>query len=265
MRKSMPSNPKGSTMTRREDFRLITGQGRYTSDCNLPGQLHAVFLRADRSHAEILRIDTSQALKYPGVIAVYTHADIKEAGFKSLPNPVGFPGRGGMAMHKPFFHVLAMDRVNYVGEAVAMVIAETAAIAEDARELIEIEYRDLPSVSHLDDALKPGAPLVHDSVPGNLAFDFESGDEQAVAAAFASATFTSKVTVDSQRLCGNAMEPRSLLVAFDAAREHYTMYTLLQGQGGMRGQLMHVSGLDKDQIELVVQDVGGSFGVRGPA
>ncbi|MEQ1773000.1 MAG: xanthine dehydrogenase family protein molybdopterin-binding subunit, partial [Burkholderiales bacterium] len=258
-------NPKGSTMTRREDFRLITGQGRYTSDCNLPGQLHAVFLRADRAHAEILRIDTTQALKHPGVIAVYTHADIKEAGFKSLPNPVGFPGRGGMAMHKPYFNVLAMDRVNYVGEAVAMVIAETAAVAEDARELIEIEYRDLPSVSHLDDALKPGAPLVHDSVPGNLAFDFESGDEQAVAAAFASATFTSKVTVDSQRLCGNAMEPRSLLVAFDPANERYTMHTLLQGQGGMRGQLMHVSGLDKDKIELVVQDVGGSFGVRGPA
>src|SRR6188768_3005670 len=122
MRKSILSLLKESTMTRREDFRLITGQGRYTADCNLPKQLHAVFLRADRAHAEILRVDTSKALKHPGVIAAYTHADIKEAGFKSLPNPVGFPGRGGMAMLKPFFHVLAMDRVNYVGEAVAMVI-----------------------------------------------------------------------------------------------------------------------------------------------
>ena len=252
-------------MTRREDLRLITGQGRYTADCNLPGQLHTVFLRADRAQAQIVSIDTSKALKHPGVIAVYTSADIAEAGFKSLPNPVGFAGRGGMAMQKPFFPVLAIDHVHYVGECVAMLIAKTAAIAEDARELIEIEYRDLPCVTSVDDALTPGAPRVHADVPGNLAFDFESGDEQAVATAFARAKFTSKITAESQRLIGNAMEPRALLVAFEPANGRYTMHTLLQGQGGMRGQLMHVSGLDKDKIDLVVQDVGGSFGIRGPA
>ena len=252
-------------MTRREDLRLITGQGRYTADCNLPNQLHTVFLRADRAQAQIVRIDASKALQHPGVVAVYTAADIAEAGFKSLPNPVGFPGRGGMAMQKPFFPVLATTHVHYVGECVAMLIAETAAIAEDARDLIEVEYRDLPCVTTVNDAMKPGAPLVHADVPGNLAFDFESGDEQAVATAFAKAKFVSRVTAESQRLIGNAMEPRALLVAFDAASGRYTMHTLLQGQGGMRGQLMHVSGLDKDKIELVVQDVGGSFGVRGPA
>ena len=252
-------------MTRREDLRLITGQGRYTADCNLPNQLHTMFLRADRAQAQIVRIDASKALQHPGVVAVYTAADIAEAGFKSLPNPVGFPGRGGMAMQKPFFPVLATTHVHYVGECVAMLIAETAAIAEDARDLIEVEYRDLPCVTTVNDAMKPGAPLVHADVPGNLAFDFESGDEQAVATAFAKAKFVSRVTAESQRLIGNAMEPRALLVAFDAASGRYTMHTLLQGQGGMRGQLMHVSGLDKDKIELVVQDVGGSFGVRGPA
>ena len=170
-----------------------------------------------------------------------------------------------MAMQKPFFPVLATTHVHYVGECVAMLIAETAAIADDARDLIEVEYRDLPCVTSIDDALKPGAALVHDSAPGNLAFDFESGDEQAVAAAFAEAGFVSKVTAESQRLAGNAMEPRALLVAFDAPSGRYTMHTLLQGQGGMRAQLMHVSGLDKDKIEVVAQDVGGSFGVRGPA
>ena len=252
-------------MTRREDLRLITGQGRYTADCNLPDQLHTVFLRADRAQAQIVHIDTSKALKHPGVVAVYTGADTAEAGFKSLPNPVGFPGRGGMVMQKPFFPVLATGQIHYVGECVAMVIADTADTAEDARDLIEVEYRDLPCVTNVDDALKPGAPLVHAAVPGNLAFDFESGGEQAVAAAFAQAKFVSKITAESQRLIGNAMEPRALLVAFDAASGRYTMHTLLQGQGGMRAQLMHVSGLDKDKIELVVQDVGGSFGVRGCA
>lgn len=252
-------------MTRREDLRLITGQGRYTSDCNLPNQLHSVFLRADHASADILRIDASKALQQPGVVAVYTGADIAEAGFKSLPNPVGFPGRGGMAMKKPFFPVLATTQAHYVGECIAMIVAETAAIAEDARDLITVEYRDLPCVTNLNDALKPGAPLVHADVPANLAFDFESGDEQAVAAAFAKAKFVSKVTAESQRLIGNPMEPRAILVAHDAASDHYTMHTLLQGKGGMLGQLMNVSGLGKDKIELVVQDVGGSFGIRGPA
>ena len=252
-------------MTRREDFRLVTGRGRYTADWNLPGQLHAVFLRADRAHAEIVRIDASNALKHPGVIAVYTGADARAAGFKSLPNPVGSPGRGGMAMQKPFFPVLAMDRVHYVGEAVALLVAETAAIAEDACDLIDVEYCDLRAVTNVDEALSPGASLVHASVPGNLAYDFESGDEQATAAAFARAKFISKVTVESQRLAGNAMEPRAILVAHEDSSGRYTMHTLLQGQGGMRGQIMHVSGLDKDKLELVAQDVGGSFGVRGPA
>ncbi len=252
-------------MTRREDLRLITGQGRYTADCDLPSQLHTVFLRADHAQAEIVCVNTGKALKHPGVVAVYTGADIAEAGFKSLPNPVGFPGRGGMAMQKPFFPVLAAKHVHYVGECVAMVIAGTVAHAEDARDLIEVEYRELPCVTGMDDALKPGAPRVHAEVPGNLAFDFESGDEQAVAAAFAKAKFVSRVTAESQRLLGNAMEPRALLVGFDTASGRYTVHTLLQGKGGMLGQLMHVSGLDKDKIDLVVQDVGGSFGVRGPA
>ena len=238
-------------MTRREDLRLITGQGRYTSDCNLPRQLHTVFLRADRAQAEIVRIDTAKALQHPGVIAIYTSADIAEAGFKSLPNPVGFTGRGGMAMQKPLFPVLATTQVHYVGECVAMVIADTTAHAEDARDLLEVTYRDLPCVTTVDAALKPGAPLVHADVPGNLAFDYESGDEQAVAAAFAQAKFVSKVTAESQRLIGNPMEPRALLVAFDAASGRYTMHTLLQGQSGMRAQLMNVSGLDKDKIEPI--------------
>ena len=252
-------------MVRREDLRLITGHGRYTADWNPPGQLHAAILRADRAHAEIVRLDTSQALAAPGVRAVLTGDDAKAAGFKSLPNVVNYPGKGGQELRKPQHPVLAMGRVRFVGEAVAMVVADTAAIAEDARELIEIEYRDLPAVASFEDAVKEGAPQLHADIPGNLAFEYESGDEQAVAAAFAKARYTSKVTVESQRLVGNMLEPRACVVSFDETGGRYTIHCPLQGVGTMRNQLMAVSGLEKDKIVLATQDVGGSFGVRGAA
>jgi carbon-monoxide dehydrogenase large subunit len=252
-------------MMRREDLRLVSGEGRYTSDWNLPGQLHAAVLRADRAHAEIVRLDAGRALAHPGVKAVLTGEDARAAGFKSLPNIVAYPGKDGQQIKKPFFPVLAMGRVRYVGESVAMVVADTAEIAEDARELIEIEYRDLPAVAGFDAAVAPGAPQLHADVPGNLAFEYESGDAQAVAAAFAGAAHASRLTMDSQRLVGNMMEPRACLVAFDAGSERYTFHVPLQGVGGMRGNLAVVSGVPQDRIAIATQDVGGSFGVRGSA
>ena len=252
-------------MIRREDARLVTGQGRYTADWSLPDQLHAVFLRADRAHAEIASLDVSRALAHPGVKAVFTGEDAREAAFKSLPNIVNYPGKDGQALRKVFHPVLAMGRVRYVGEPVAMIVAETAAIAEDARELVDVEYRDLQATTSFEDATRDGAPQLHEEVPGNLAFEFESGDAKAVDDAFARAKYVSRVSVDSQRLVGNALEPRACLVQFDAAKEHYTVHVPLQGVGGMKGQLVHVSGVDKERITLVAQDVGGSFGVRGGA
>jgi carbon-monoxide dehydrogenase large subunit len=252
-------------MIRREDFRLVTGQGRYSADWNLPDQLHAVFLRADRAHARIERFDATRALAHPGVKAVFTGADAREAGFKSLPNIVTYPGTNGQELRKPFHPVLAMEHVRYVGESVAMVVAESAAIAEDARDLIDIEYRDLPGVASFGDAVADGAPQLHDNVPGNLAFEFDSGDAEAVAAAFSQAKLVSRITVDSQRLVGNALEPRACLVSFDSQAGRYTLHLPLQGVGGMKGQLATVTGLDKEKIVLIAQDVGGSFGVRGGA
>jgi carbon-monoxide dehydrogenase large subunit len=254
-----------TSMARREDLRLVTGNGRYSADWNFPDQLHAVFLRADRAHAEIVGLDASRALAHPGVKAVLTGDDAHAAGFKSLPNIVSYPGRDGQQIRKPFHPVLAMGRVRYVGEPVAMIVADTQAIAEDARELIDVEYGDLPAVTSFEDATKDGAPQLHENVPGNLAFEFESGDAAAVEAAFAQAAHVSTLTVDSQRLVGNALEPRACLVAFDASSGAYTMHVPLQGVGGMKGQLAHVSGVDKEKITLVAQDVGGSFGVRGGA
>jgi len=252
-------------MSRREDFRLVTGQGRYSADWSLAGELHAAFLRADRPHADIVRFDAGRALAHPGVRAVLTGDDVREAGFKSLPNVVSYPGKNGQQMVKPHHPVLALGRVRYVGEPVAMIVADTAAVAEDARELIEIEYRELPAVATFEDAVKAGAPQLHAEVPGNLAFEYESGNEQAVAAAFARAKRVSRLTMDSQRLVGNAMEPRACLVAFEQAGGVYTVYAPLQGVGGMVGQISNVTGLDKSKIVMATQDVGGSFGVRGPA
>jgi len=252
-------------MSRREDFRLIVGEGRYTSDWNLPNQLHAVFLRSDRAHAEIVRLDAAPALAHPGVKAVLTGEDAREAGFKSLPNIVTYAGKGGEPLRKPHHPVLAMRRVRYVGEPVAMIVAETAAIAEDAREWINTEYRDLPAVASFDAAVAEGAPQLHADVPGNLAFEYESGDEQAVVSAFARAKHVSKLTVESQRLVGNALEPRACLVSFNPEPGRYTVHVPLQGVGTMRNQFVQVTGLDKEKIAFVAQDVGGSFGVRGAA
>jgi CO/xanthine dehydrogenase Mo-binding subunit len=145
-------------MVRREDFRLITGHGRYTADWNLPNQLHAVFMRADRAHAEIARLDITRALAFPGVRAVLTGNDAREAGFKSLSNGVPFPGKDGQQIRKAHYPVLAQGRVRFVGEPVAMIVADTPTIGEDARELIEVDYRDLPAVSSFDAAVKTVRP-----------------------------------------------------------------------------------------------------------
>ena len=252
-------------MIRREDARLVTGAGCYTADWNLEGQLHAAFLRADRAHAEIVRLDATRALALPGVHAVLTGEDARAAEFKSLPNIVTYTGKGGQPVKKPHHPVLAMGRVRFVGEAVAMVVADDAALAEDARDLIEVEYRDLPAVASFDASVKPGAPQLHEDVPGNLAFEYESGDEQAVAAAFARARYVSKVTMESQRLVGNMLEPRACLVAFDPASGRYTIHAPMQGAGSMRGQVMQVTGLEPGHLALIAQDVGGSFGVHGAA
>jgi carbon-monoxide dehydrogenase large subunit len=252
-------------MSRREDHRLTTGHGCYTSDWNLPAQLHAVFLRADRAHAEISRIDASRALAHGGVVAVFTGEDARAAGFKSLPNVVNYTGKGGQPMLKPVHPVLAHGRVRFVGEAVAMIVAESAAIAEDARDLVEIDYRDLPAAATFDAAVAPDAPQLHADVPRNLAFEFESGDAAAAAAAFARAKHVSRLTVESQRLVGNALEPRACLAVFEASSGRYTLHLPLQGIGGMRGQIASVTGLAREKIDIVTQDVGGSFGVRGAA
>ena len=197
-------------------MRLIQGQGRYASDWNMAGQLFAAVLRSPHAAARIVRIDTAAALAAPGVKAVLTHADAERAGFKTIVGGVALKDRNGQPMKKPHYPVLAKDQVAYVGQAIAFVVADSTAAAQDATELIEIEYEERPSVVDFADAIAAGAPRVHADIDGNIAYVHEHGDAAAVEAAFAKAHRTTKLKVDSQRLVCNPMEPRACLAAFDA-------------------------------------------------
>ena len=249
--------------SRREDLRLITGHGRYAADWNLPGQLHAAVLRSPQAAAKILRIDTAPALALAGVRAVLTHADVERAGFKPLLGGIASKDKNGQPMKKPDHPILAVGYVCYVGQPVAFVIADSADIAQDATELIVVDYEERPAVIGFADAVAPGAPLVHDAIPGNLAYVHEHGDAAATDAAFARAKFVTKLKVDSQRLIANPMEPRACVAAYDAASGRYTVHSGSQGVIGARNQLEQISGVPGKDISLVVEDVGGSFGIRG--
>jgi len=250
---------------RREDLRLVTGRGKYTSDWNLAGQLHAYFLRSDRAHAEIVSLNVEAARSSPGVVAVLTGADTARAGFKSTPNIARYPGRGGVGIKVPHRDGLANARVRFVGQEVALVVATGALAAQDAAERIEIEYRDLPVVVDAEAALAPGAEQLYPDIPGNLCFDYEYGDEAKTAEAFSRAAHVTRLELDSQRMVGNPMEPKACLAAYDANTEQYDLYTSSQGLSLMRGSASGVTGVPPEKIMVHAQDVGGGFGIRSDA
>ena len=250
---------------RREDLRLLTGQGKYTSDWNLPGQLYGYFLRADRAHADIASIDVSAARGSPGVAAVFTGADTARAGFKSTPQIARYPGRGGATIKVPHRDGLANGRVRFVGQEVSLVVASTALAAQDAAEKIEVEYRDLPAVIDAEAALAPGAEQLYPEIPGNLCFDYEYGDEAKTDEAFSHAAHVTRVALDSQRVVGNPMEPKACLAAYDAAADKYDLYVSSQGLSLMRGSASGISGIPAERIMVRAQDVGGGFGIRSDA
>jgi carbon-monoxide dehydrogenase large subunit len=247
---------------RREDFRLLSGSGRYTADWNLGGQAHGCFLRSDRAHAEIATLDVSAARAVPGVIVVLTGADVVAAGFKTPPAILFMKGKGGSAFKLPHRHALAHERVRFVGEPVALVIAESEAAAQDGAERIAIEYRDLAPVITAEDALAAGAPQLHPDVPGNLAMEYEYGAPAPVEAAFAQAAHVARVTLDAQRIAGNPMEPKACLATYDAATGVYDLYLPTQGISALRDGLAHVAGVAPVKIRIHAHDVGGAFGVR---
>lgn len=248
---------------RKEDLRLVTGQGRYTADWNLPGQVHAHVVRSDRAHARILSIDASAAQAHPDCLLVLTAADVEAAGFGGLPAGAPLQGADGKAQVKCAMPVLATDRVRFVGQPVALVIATSARAAQDAAEQVLVDYDELPAVASLQAATASGAPTLHDAAPGNVSLVHESGDAAAVQAAFARARHVTTLSMHSQRLTGAPLELRACLAQWDAQSDAYTVYTPTQGMLGMRSSLSQVTGIPQDRIRVIADDVGGSFGLRG--
>ncbi len=247
---------------RLEDQRLITGAGRFIADTNLPGQVHGVFLRADRPHAVIRSIDASAALAMKGVLAVLTGEDMKKAGLKSLPAALAVNGRDGKPLNNPFRPALAIGKVRYVGETVALVIADSAVTALDATEALVVDYEDLPAVVRAVDAMKPDAPQLHDTVTGNRVFDFGPGDEAKTDAAFKAAKMVVRLSIYNNRVIASPLETRGAIAVFDASKDYYQLYSCTQGVNGLRGQICGVFGIGEDKLDIIGGDVGGGFGVR---
>lgn len=249
-------------VNRVEDLRLITGHGKYAADWNASGQLYAHFVRADRAHAEIVTVESKRAAAHPGVKLILTGEDAVRAGYTKAPHALTFPGLNGMSARAPARPALASGKVHFVGEAVAMVVADSAAAAQDAAELIEIEYRDLKAVPLAEDALAAGAVQLHDDVPGNLAFESEVGDAKAVADAFAGAAHVTRVKVESTRVTASPLELRACLVAYDAKTETYRFNVCNQGTTMLRRQLSAWTKVPEEKLVFESQDVGGGFGQR---
>ncbi len=253
----------GAAVRRKEDLRFLSGRGHYTDDINRPGQLYASIRRADRPHARIVGIDTAAAKASPGVSAVFTGADMAAENIGGLPCGWQIHSKDGAPMAEPPHPVLAVGKVRHVGDPVAVVIAATRQQAKDAAEKLVIDYEDLPSISGLRDAIAPGAPLVHDEVPGNICYDWQIGDKALVDAAFARAAKVVKLELENNRLIPNAMEPRAAVGDFDSMSGDYTLYTTSQNPHVIRLLMgAFVLHIPENHLRVVAPDVGGGFGSK---
>jgi carbon-monoxide dehydrogenase large subunit len=250
----------GQPVPRTEDPKLVRGEGRYTDDINLPGQAHAVVVRSRHAHGVIRAIDIEAARAMPGVLGVYTASDLQ--GYGTLKCIVAFKNRDGSAMHKPVRHALAADKVRFVGDPVAVVVAETPLQAKDAADAVELDIEPLPAVTKLTEAAAAEAPQLYDEVPRNVALDFHYGDSEKVAAAFASAAHVARLSLVNSRVVVSAMEPRAAIGEYDPKTERWTLHVGCQGAFGMKNQLMDVLGASADKVHVLVGNVGGSFGMK---
>jgi carbon-monoxide dehydrogenase large subunit len=253
----------GAERWRREDDVLITGRARFTDDVNLDGQAHAVFVRSPVGHADLRGIDTGAARAMPGVLGVFSGAEIAADDLGGIPPVSAFPGRGGRPMVASPMPVLATGRVRHVGEAVAIVIAETLPQALDAAERVELNLEELPAAADVARALEPGAPAIWPEAPDNLALDWADGDEAAIEAAFAEAAHVARVRLRDTRVAPSALEPRAAIGVWDPAEGRHTLIAGTQGVAMVRRLLAdHVFGVPRAQIRVLTHAVGGGFGMK---
>jgi len=246
-----------------EDPRLLRGGGRYVDDMVLPRMAFGHVLRSPHAHARIRSIDTSAAKAAPGVLAVLTGADWEASGWGDLPSATGNKRRDGSPAYQPPFPALVKGRVRWVGDYVAFVVAETRDQAADAAELIAVEYEPLPAIVSTAGAVEPGAPLVWDGCPDNISFVYLEGNKAATDAAFARAAHIVRHKFVINRVTAATMEPRGCIADYNAAAEHYTIYTTLQRTHAYRSELARqILKVPESKVRVVAGDIGGSFGMK---
>ncbi|MEO8717381.1 MAG: xanthine dehydrogenase family protein molybdopterin-binding subunit [Burkholderiales bacterium] len=253
----------GARIQRKEDYRFLTGAGQYTDDVTLPHQTHAAFVRSPHGHAKIKSINTSKAKAAPGVLAVFTGEDIAAAKLGGLPCGWLITDVNGQPMKEPPHPVLAQGKVRYVGDHVAVVIAETLDQAQDAAELVQVDYETLPAVADCRLARAKGAPQLHEIAPNNTCYVWALGDKAAVDAAFAKAAHVTKLDFINNRLIPNAIEPRAANGSYSRADDSYTLYVASQNPHVERLLMTaFVMGLPEHKVRVVSGDVGGGFGSK---
>src|SRR5215471_181156 len=250
----------GQPVPRSEDPMLVRGEGCYTDDITLAGEAYAVMVRSRVPHGVIKSIETSAARKMPGVLGVYTGADL--AGYGTLKCIVPFKNRDGTPMKQPPRPALPTDKARFVGDPLAFVVAETLLQAKDAAEAIEVEIDSLPAVIRPEEATRPGAPLLHDEAPGNVALDYHYGDGEAVAAAFARAAHVTRLKLVNSRIIVNAMEPRAAVGVYEDATGRFTLHVPSQGVFGMKARIADILKVEPKQVRVLTGHVGGSFGMK---
>ena len=253
-------NGIGSSPKRREDFRFLKGIGKYTDDMTMPNQTFCYFVRSTKAHAKIAKIDTTAALKAPGVVGILTSKDFEGVG--GVPCGWLITGKDAKPMVEPKHPILAEGKVRHVGDPICAVIAESLALAKDAAELLVIDLVDLPAVVDMKAALKGGA-AVHDEAPNNMCYDWELGDKAAADAAFAKAHHITKIDLINNRLIANAMEPRAAIGAYDPSTEEHTLVTTSQNPHVIRLLMgAFVLGIPEHKLRVYAPDVGGGFGSK---
>ena len=250
----------GQPVPRTEDPILVRGEGCYTDDVKLAGEVYAVMVRSRVAHGVIKGIDTAAARGMPGVLGVYTGADL--AAYGTLKCIIAFNNRDGTPMKRPPRPALAADKVRFVGDPVAFVVAQTLLQAKDAAEAIEVDIDTLPAVVRPEEAAGSAAPLIHDEAPGNIALDYHYGDSDQVAAAFAKAAHVTRLKLVNSRVVVNPMEPRAAIGLYDAASGRFTLHAPSQGVFGLKANMAEILKVEPKQVRILTGHVGGSFGMK---